>query len=33
MHGFQEIYTNDRHMLRAAKHFHVTGVNTLTESS
>lgn len=26
-HGFQEVYTNDRHMLQAAKHFHVTGVN------
>ena len=32
-HGFQEVYTNDRHMLRAAKHFHVTGVNILSESS
>jgi hypothetical protein len=31
-HGFQEIYTNDRHMLQAAKHFHVTGVNVLSES-
>ena len=32
-HGFQEVYTNDRHMLQAAKHFHVTGVNVLSESS
>jgi predicted nucleic acid-binding protein len=31
-HGFQEVYTNDRHMLQAAKHFHVTGVNVLSES-
>lgn len=32
-HGFQEVYTNDRHMLHAAKHFHVTGVNILGERS
>jgi predicted nucleic acid-binding protein len=32
-HGFQEVYTNDRHMLKAAKHFHVTGVNVLSEKS
>ena len=32
-HGFQEVYTNDRHMLQAAKHFHVTGVNVLGESA
>jgi predicted nucleic acid-binding protein len=32
-HGFQKLYTNDRHMLQAAKHFHVTGVNVLSESS
>src|ERR1700687_1051926 len=32
-HGFPEVYTNDRHMLQAAKHFHVTGVNVLGESS
>ena len=32
-HGFQEVYTNDRHMLQAAKHFHVTGVNVLSETS
>ena len=31
-HGFQEVYTNDRHMLHAAKHFHVTGVNVLNVS-
>ena len=30
-HGFQEVYTNDRHMLQAAKHFHVTGLNVLRE--
>lgn len=24
-HGFNEVYTNDRQMLQAAKHFHVTG--------
>ena len=28
-HGFEEVYTNDRHMLRAAEHFHLTGVNVL----
>ena len=32
-HGFQEVYTNDRHILQAAKHFQVTGVNVLSESS
>ena len=32
-HGFEDVYTNDRHMLQAAKHFHVTGVNVLSESS
>ena len=31
--GFQQIYTNDRHMLQAAKHFHLTGVNVLSEST
>jgi predicted nucleic acid-binding protein len=31
-HGFTEVYTNDRHMLKAARHFHVTGVNVLGES-
>jgi predicted nucleic acid-binding protein len=28
-HGFKEVYTNDRHMLKAARHFHVTGVDVL----
>lgn len=31
-HGFKEVYTNDRHMLKAARYFHVTGVNVLGES-
>ncbi len=31
-HGFQELYTNDSHMLKAARHFHLTGVNVLGES-
>jgi len=31
-HGFKEVYTNDRNMLQAAKHFHVNGVNVLSES-
>jgi predicted nucleic acid-binding protein len=31
-HGFQEVYTNDRHMLKAARHFHLTGVNVLSEN-
>lgn len=30
-HGFQEVYTNDSHMLKAAPHFHLTGVNVLGE--
>jgi predicted nucleic acid-binding protein len=30
-HGFQEVYTNDRHMLQAAKHFDVIGINILDE--
>ena len=30
-HGFQEVYTNDQHMLKAARHFHLTGVNILSE--
>jgi predicted nucleic acid-binding protein len=30
-HGFQEVYTNDRHMLKAARHFHLTGVNVISE--
>ena len=28
-HGFREVYTNDRHMLKSARHFHLTGVNVL----
>ena len=31
--GFDEVYTNDRHMLEAARYFHVTGVNVLTDKS
>lgn len=31
-HGFAEVYTNDRHMLQAARHFHLTGVNLLSEN-
>jgi predicted nucleic acid-binding protein len=31
-HGFQEVYTNDLHMLKAARHFHLTGVNVLSET-
>jgi predicted nucleic acid-binding protein len=31
-HGFQEVYTNDSHMLKAAPHFHLTGVNVLGKS-
>ena len=27
--GFREVYTNDRHMLTAAPHFHLTGVNVI----
>jgi predicted nucleic acid-binding protein len=30
-HGFQEVYTNDRHMLQAARYFHLAGVNVLAE--
>jgi predicted nucleic acid-binding protein len=29
-HGFDEVYTNDRHMLEAARYFHLTGVNVLS---
>jgi len=32
-HGFQEVYTNDGHMLKAARHFHLTGVNVLSETA
>ena len=28
-HGFREVYTNDRDMLAAARHFGLTGVNVL----
>lgn len=28
-HGFPEVYTNDRHMLRAARYFHLAGVDVL----
>ncbi len=28
-HGFREAYTNDRHMLAAARHFGLIGVNIL----
>jgi len=31
-HDFQEVYTNDRHMLKAARHFHLTGANVLGEN-
>jgi len=31
-HGFREVYTNDRHMLNAARHFHLTGVNVLGDN-
>jgi predicted nucleic acid-binding protein len=31
-HGFDEVYTNDRHMLQAARYFHVTGVNVLSDN-
>ena len=31
-HGFGEVYTNDRHMLRAARYFNVTGVNVLSNN-
>jgi predicted nucleic acid-binding protein len=30
-HGFDKVYTNDRHMLVAARYFHVTGVNVLSD--
>ncbi len=31
-HGFKEVYTNDRHMLKAAPHFHLTGVNVVGDN-
>jgi predicted nucleic acid-binding protein len=30
--GFEDVYTNDRHMLQAARHFHLRGVNVLDEN-
>jgi predicted nucleic acid-binding protein len=30
-HGIKDVYTSDRHMLEAAKHFDVIGVNILDE--
>jgi predicted nucleic acid-binding protein len=30
--GFREVYTNDRHMLTAARYFHLTGVNVMDSS-
>jgi predicted nucleic acid-binding protein len=30
--GFEELYTNDRHMLQAARYFDLTGVNVLTDN-
>jgi predicted nucleic acid-binding protein len=32
-HGFREVYTNDRHILEAAKHFNISGVNGLSQTS
>jgi predicted nucleic acid-binding protein len=32
-HGFAEVYTNDRHMLQAARYFHVAGVNVLSDNA
>jgi predicted nucleic acid-binding protein len=31
--GFQEVYTSDGRMLKAARYFHLTGVNVLGESA
>ena len=31
-HGFAQVYTNDRHMLEAARYFNVTGVNVLADN-
>ena len=28
-HGFRDVYTNDRHMLQAARYFQLAGVNVL----
>jgi predicted nucleic acid-binding protein len=30
-HGFREVYTNDRHMLQAAEHFDLIGINILDQ--
>jgi hypothetical protein len=30
--GFDEVYTNDRHMLEAARYFRVTGVNVIVDN-
>ena len=30
-HGFKAVYTNDRHMLQAARHFHLAGIDILGE--
>ena len=30
--GFHDVYTNDRHMLQAARYFHVTGVDVLSDN-
>jgi predicted nucleic acid-binding protein len=32
VHGFKEVYANDRHVLEAARHFHLVGVNTLGDN-
>jgi predicted nucleic acid-binding protein len=31
--GFREVYTNDRHMLQAARYFRLTGVNVLGDGN
>jgi predicted nucleic acid-binding protein len=30
-HGFREVYTNDRHMLKAARHFRLKGIDVVSE--
>jgi predicted nucleic acid-binding protein len=32
IHGFEDVYTNDRHMLQAARYFHLVGVNILGDN-